>query len=361
MWRGDPSINAYVDHWLAPRLEAQYGIALNPVDAEGPAILNTLVVEREAHRTMGTADLIWINGETFHNLRRERLLYGPWAGRLPNAAAVDSASPIVARDFGEAPAGYESPWGRVEFALIYDSTRFRTPPRTYDALAAWVRAHPGRFTYDQSFTGLAFVKGLMYHLGGGAEAFAGPFDSAHYAAVSPRVWAWLDRWRSDLWRGGEVYPRDVAEVEQLFANREIDFAMSYNENEVVTKVRQGILPSTARAFVLRDGALANAHFVAIPFNAPHPAAAMVVANFLLSPAAQLEKLRLDVWGDGTVLALPKLGPAWAARFAAVGADPRQVPRDTLDRYAEPEADPRYAERLQADWRTYVRSGGASAP
>src|SRR6185437_12584464 len=103
MWRGDPSINAYVDHWLAPRLEAQYGIALNPVDAEGPAILNTLVVERKAHRTTGTADLIWINGETFHNLRRERLLYGPWAGRLPNAAAVDSASPIVARDFGEAP------------------------------------------------------------------------------------------------------------------------------------------------------------------------------------------------------------------------------------------------------------------
>ena len=34
--------------------------------------------------------------------------------------------------------------------------------------------------------------------------------------------------------------------------------------------------------------------------------AMVVADFLLSPEAQLEKQRADVWGDGTVLALDRL-------------------------------------------------------
>ena len=361
LWRGDPAINHYVDEWLAPRLAMRYGITLDPVDAQGPAILNALVVEREAGRTVGTADLLWINGETFHNLRREGLLAGPWARSLPAAALVDTASPIVARDFGEDPAGYESPWGRVELALIYDSTRTPEPPRTYEALADWVHAHPGRFTYDQGFTGLAFLTGLMIHLGGGASRFTGPFDSARYVAASARLWDWLARARPDLWRHGAAYPQGVAQLEHLFANREVDFAMSYNENEVVSKVRDGALPATSRAYVLRDGALANAHFVAIPFNAPNAAGAMVVANVLLSPEAQLEKARPDGWGDGSVLAVDRLPPEWARRFARLPADARQVPRDTLARYAEPEASPRYSELLQSDWRTHVRTGTTEDP
>ena len=77
--------------------------------------------------------------------------------------------------------------------------------------------------------------------------------------------------------------------------------MSNNQNEAVTKAMQGVLPATSRALVLRDGTIANAHFLGIPFNAPNAAGAMVVANFLLSPEAQLEKQRPTVWADGTVL------------------------------------------------------------
>ena len=84
-------------------------------------------------------------------------------------------------------------------------------------------------------------------------------------------------------REGTTYPPDVAAMHRLFANGEIDFPMSNNQNEVVTKVRQGILPETARGLVLRDGTIANAHYLGIPFNAPNPAGAMVVADFLLSP------------------------------------------------------------------------------
>jgi hypothetical protein len=116
----------------------------------GPELVNQLVVEREAGRAgAGVASLVWINGETFANLRRERLLAGPWAGRLPNARTSTRASPIVARDFEQDPAGYESPWGRVQFALIWDTLRTPRPPATVVELGAWIRAHPGRFTHDQ--------------------------------------------------------------------------------------------------------------------------------------------------------------------------------------------------------------------
>jgi putative spermidine/putrescine transport system substrate-binding protein len=354
MWRGDPAINAYVDGWVAPRVRDLYGIELRAVEGQGPELVNQLVVEREA-RAAGTTDLVWINGETFHNLRSEDLLYGPWAHRIPNAALVDSASPIIMYDFEQRPNGYESPWGRVQFALIYDTVRTPHPPRTVAELSSWILAHPGRFTHDQSFAGTTFHKVLLYSLGGGVETFQGGFDEQRYREGSELLWQWLERHRPSFWRGGTVYPAGVAELHRLFANAEVDFTMSNNENEVVSKVRQGILPRSARALVLRDGTIANAHYLGIPSSAPNAAGAMVVADFLLSPEAQLEKMKPDVWADGTVLDPARLSPDWRRRFEALAQDPRAIPMDTLRRYARPEVAPEYHERLAADWRERIRA------
>ncbi len=353
-WRGDPAINAYVDGWLAPRLRERYDIRLEAVDAQGPEIVNQLVLESEAGRGRGSASLLWINGETFAALRSESLLAGPWAGILPNAAYIDSSSRIISRDFEQDPRGYESPWGTVQFALIYDTVRTPQPPRSFDELSTWIRAHPGRFTHDQGFTGVTFLKILMYARGGGAEAFAGGFTEEKYERGRLAVFAWLDSLRMSFWRDGATFPPDVAAMHRLFANAEIDFSMSNNQHDVVNKIRRGELPSSARAAVLRDGTIANAHYVGIPFNAPNPAGALVVANLLLSPEAQFEKLQPDVWADGTVLDVSRVPEPWRSRFGELAADARAIPRDTLARYARPEVAPQFHERLSTDWRAWVR-------
>ncbi len=354
MWRGDPSVNAFIDNWVAPRVREQYGVTLQTVNGQGNELVDQLTVEQQAHATTGTASLLWINGETFGALRARKLIAGPWSNVLPSAAMVDSASPIISRDFEQDPAGYESPWGTVQLAMIYDSVRTPQPPRSLAELAAWIRAHPGRFTYDQSFAGITFLKGALYALNGGAATYAGGFDSTKYVAGRTRLFAWLDSLKPFLWRKGTQYPPDVAALHRLFANGEIDFSLSNNQNEAVTKALQGVLPKSSRALVLRDGTIANAHFLGIPFNAPSAAGAMVVANFLLSPEAQLQKQRPTVWADGTVLRLSKLPVEWRARFDSVVNDARLVPADSLRRYARPEVSPRYHERLQADWRRTIR-------
>ncbi len=353
MWRGDPAINAYVDGWVAPHLRERYGIRLTAVEGRGAELVNQLVVEREA-RAGGGADLVWINGETFRNLRAEGLLQGPWAHVLPSAAWVDSASAIVMRDFEQELEGFESPWGRVQFALIYDSLRTPDPPRSVEELGRWILAHPGRFTHDQAFTGMTFLKTLMYALGGGVSSFQGGFREDSYQAGRGQALQWLGRHAPAFWREGAAYPAGVAELHRLFANGEVDFSMSNNENEAVTKARQGVLPPTARPLLLRDGTIANAHYLGIPFNAPNPAGAMVAADFLLSPEAQLEKQRPAVWGDGSVLDLQSLPVEWRERFRALEEDPRSLPGDSLSRYALPEVAPEYHERLTEDWRRSVR-------
>ena len=69
MWRGDPSINSFVDKWVAPRLESQYGITLQTVAGQGNELVDQLTVEKEAGASTGVASLMWINGETFAAMR----------------------------------------------------------------------------------------------------------------------------------------------------------------------------------------------------------------------------------------------------------------------------------------------------
>ena len=358
MWRGDPAINAYIDGWVAPQLKKRFDIDLRAVEGQGPEIVNALVTEREARQERGTASMLWINGETFAQLRSEKLLDGPWAGSLPNGRYVDSSSAIIARDFEQDPMGFESPWGTVQFALIYDSARTPAPPRSVSELAYWIREHPGRFTHDQGFTGVTFLKILMYATGGGVTRFEGGFSDSAYRAGRDSAFSWLRNTTPYFWRRGNTYPPDVAAMHRLFSNGEIDFTMSNNQNEIASKIKRGVLPATSRALLLRDGTIANAHYIGIPFNAPNAAAAMVVANFLLSPEAQLEKQKPDVWADGTVLDQRKLPVEWQQRFETVERDANALSPDSLRKYARPEVAPGYHERILDDWRKMIRRGSA---
>jgi len=72
--------------------------------------------------------------------------------------------------------------------------------------------------------------------------------------------------------------------------------MSFNDGEADNKVAIGLFPKTARAYALETGSLQNTHHLGIVGRSAHKAAAMVVANFLISPATQLEKLKPAVKG-----------------------------------------------------------------
>ena len=258
-------------------------------------MVNTLVTEREALRgRAGTTSLIWINGETFAQLQRERLLSGPWTTSLPNASLVDTTSPIIGRDFEQDPTGYESPWG---WCSSHSSTtanacarirRARFPPWPLDQGASWsVYPRPELHRRDVS-------EGLMYGERR-VERFEHGFDETRYSQGREALFTWLTPLVPYLARG-RTYPPDVAAMHRLFANGEIDFTMSNNQNEVVAKVRQGILPSTSRALLLDEGH--DRQCALSWYSVPTHQILLgrwCFANFLLSPEAQLEKQR-ETWG-----------------------------------------------------------------
>ncbi|PKM38166.1 MAG: ABC transporter substrate-binding protein [Gammaproteobacteria bacterium HGW-Gammaproteobacteria-10] len=350
MWRGNPNINRYMDGYVTVALKQHYGIDLRISSGQGNDLVAQLMAEIEAGSQTSQVDMMWINGETFYQLRRIDALYGPFTGRLPNIAAVDLDNPFINTDFQQPVAGFEIPWGNVQLAHIYDAARTPEPPRTLDALAAWVKAHPGRFTFDTGFTGMTFLKGLLYALAEQPQALHGAFDEAVYQRLSAKLWAYLHGLQPYLWRQGQTFPSSVAELQQLFVNGEVDFSMSNNDAEVELQIRNGVFPATARAYVFDSGSIQNSHYLGITRHSGHLAAALVVGNFLLSPEAQLEKMKLEVWGDGTILDINRLPEQWRKQFLALPTREHAPPRAELQAKALLEPAPEYMIRLFEDFR-----------
>src|SRR3546814_5194528 len=53
---------------------------------------------------------------------------------------------------------------------------------------------------------------------------------------------------------------------QLLDDGEVDIALSFYPSEASSAIASGLLPETARTFVLDGGTIGNTHFVAIPFR-----------------------------------------------------------------------------------------------
>jgi putative spermidine/putrescine transport system substrate-binding protein len=362
MWGGSTEINRFVDDEYGPRLEA-LGITLRRVPlADTADAVNAVLAELEAGRTSdGSIDLIWINGENHATLRQADALHTGWSESLPNAALVDWDDPAVAFDAGLAVDGAESPWGSAQFQFVHDAARTDASdlPRSYAELATWIEANPGRFTYPAlpAFHGTRFLTQWLFELSGGAEGWTDAFDEDAYLAASDELFTLLDRLRPFLWREGETYPNDIADLDRLFANGEVDLTFTQLPAGIGANIDTGILPATARPFVFDSGTIGDHHYLAIPVNASDAAAAMVLANLALEPDLQVAKLDpANGWGDGLAIDVTRLDPAGQAAVEQVtdGLAELAVAPEELAAVRLPNPTAALTDALDRDWQRVVR-------
>ena len=367
MFGGSDAINRFVDETYAPALRDRFDITLKRVPvADTVDAVNLVLSETQAGTDPGAVDLIWINGENFSTLKQAGLLRAGWARKLPNARLVDWDDPAVNRDFGVPVEDMESPWSSAQLQLVHDPKRIPDGelPRSYAEFATWACAHRGRATYvapgPGGFVGTRFLKGALYELTGGAAGWA-EFDQARWDRLSPKLWDYLDRIKPCLWRGGTTYPRDENQLHGLFANREVDLSLTQAVAGPGALIEAGTLPKGARTFVFDRNMIGDYNYVAIPANAPHPAAALVLANLLLEPKLQAAHARPESgFGLGFAIRPDRVeDPADRTLLdqAAAARGPNATPLPDLIRSLAPDADPRYQDLIEREWRTRIPGGG----
>jgi putative thiamine transport system substrate-binding protein len=348
-WGGSERINVYLQ-WAAGELRAAFGIQLEHVKlADTVEVVRRVRAEKAAGRSDGSADLMWINGENFLTLKREGLLFGPFAEALPNYRYVDVAGkPTTQVDFSEPVQGLEAPWGMAQLTFFADAARLPKPPQSVAELIVWARANPGRFTYPKppQFHGTTFVKQVLMETSPDRAVLARPYTEAAFAAQTPALWRALDDLHPQLWRGGRQFPPSTAVMRQMVADGELIIGLTFNPNEAANAIAGKTLPAGVQSWQFEGGTVGNTHFLAIPYNARAKAAAQVTADFLLSPVAQARKADIRHWGDPTVLAMDKLDATQRAAFAAGSAAPGTV-RRAAPTWPEPHGS--WVEPLEKEW------------
>ena len=121
---------------------------------------------------------------------------------------------------------------------------------------------------------------------------------------------------------------------------------------VATGLAQGTYPEAAEQFVFPEGnMIKNKNYLAIPANAPNPAAALIMTNYMSSVESQTSKLQgtgmppgIDPW---------KLSEAEAASLAAASPGLVGLTQADLDANAAPDTNATLVDVIEATWLEYI--------
>jgi len=317
-WGGDENRNNWLNTTVAQHVKENYDITLEVVGMNIDDILAKLSGEKQAGSNKGSIDMIWINGENFYSAKDNGLLWGPFTDKLPNMVTyIDLTDPETLNDFCMPIDGYEAPYAKAQMVMYADTAVTPDLPASAAQLLEFAKANPGKVTYPAlpDFTGSAFVRNIIYELCGWEQfqTMEADYDTVK-AAIEPAL-EYLRQLNPYLWNEGKTFPESSTTVDSMFADGELVMSMSYSPFSVSTGIDQGIYTETTQTFVFDKGTIGNTNYMAIGFNSPNKAGAMVVINAIISGDIQLTQyaqLR-----ELPVVATEKLSEAELAAFDAV--------------------------------------------
>lgn len=315
-WGGDPRVNEWIDNELAPYASDNYGIEVIRVPMNIDEILMKLTNEKN-YSDSGSIDVIWINGENFYYAKQYDLLHGPFLDKIENAKKyIDLEGPEATVDFGYPTEGYEAPWGKAQFVFVHDKEALPEPPKNSGELKEMVMNNRGKFTYPEAvdFVGSAFVRTVIYDIVGYENIRDLPADYDEIKTAIMPAMDYLNEIKPYLWKEGKTYPKDSAQLDGLYQDKEVYIAMDYNANKALSKVMNKSWSESTETFVWEKGTPFNTHFLAIAAKAPHLENSMKLIEAALSPDMQISKANLNGWGDLPVLDYDKLSEAEQKRL-----------------------------------------------
>jgi len=298
------------DH-LIPEFEAKYGIKVTYVRGEGAAANQQLIAAHQAGAkapadayfvSSGGIPLLLGAGVMANVPLNQLLASGP--GINPTIATVTS---------GIEHGGAFLPFHRNQTDIVFDTRVIpaETAPTDLDALAAWAKANPGKFIVTSpsgggSGNGFMQAIALAKITGDDCRAIFTKWDvtkeeAEAYAASDCAKPLW--DFYKDLLPSVEL-TNGNSDTLNLIATGAGAIGTAW-EDMVYDFTGRGLLPPTVRQMLLEEGQVGGGDGLFFPVNGEHPAAGLLMLDFLMSKDVQLKKLSIN----GSRSALTDIDPA----------------------------------------------------
>jgi len=180
------------------------------------------------------------------------------------------------------------PYRGSSVVLAYNTNEVKHPPKTLAQLVKWIKANPGKFTYNSPNTGgsgAAFVQAMLNQY---VPAVDKRFMVSGYKVGLESYWKKglneLKSLQPDIYRSG-FYPNGNTAVVQLVGNSSIWMAPVWSD-QALSAFSENILPPSVKLIQLSPPLNGGPADIGVPVNSPHKAQAEVFLNWLLTPKAQ---------------------------------------------------------------------------
>jgi putative spermidine/putrescine transport system substrate-binding protein len=216
--------------------------------------------------------------------------------------------------------GAAIPYRGSSVVLGYDSTKIATPPKTLAALLDWIRANPGKFTYNSpnsGGSGYAFVETVLDDtisssvLNQMVNGYAPDLESNWNTGL-----ATLKSLNKYVYQG--VYPNGNAAVLSLLGKGQITMAPVWSD-QAITALKTGQLgPNIKLTQISNPPFTGGAAYLAVPKTAKHKKTLYQFVNYILSPQAQ--QMIVDVMSGYPAIDIKYMGASIKEKFADVSAN-----------------------------------------
>jgi putative spermidine/putrescine transport system substrate-binding protein len=289
---GDTNISNWWNDIVKPAFEAaEPGYSFNVTITRGVGDENSAIAARALAALQTKTDPQVDYFEEFEPASLDGSIEaGLWTGltaaNVPNLAMVNPAAVQTPERL---------PYRGSQVLIAYDSSKIATPPKTFADILAFAKANPGRFTYgrpDKGGSGSNFVIRAIHEANGrDPAAFTREnFEAAKAEDMLQKAWAILKDLHPHTFGEG-TYPAGNTPALQLLAQGAVDMIPAWSD-QALQGIKQGVLPETIKVVQLQDLALCGGFaYSAIPSNATDPEGALKLANFMLSPEAQISCVR----------------------------------------------------------------------
>jgi putative spermidine/putrescine transport system substrate-binding protein len=180
------------------------------------------------------------------------------------------------------------PYRASSVVLAYNSNDVKQPPTSLSALMTWIKANPGKFTYNtpaSGGSGAAFVEGVIKT--GINASDKTTFETGYNTALENQWQSGLQdlkNLKSSIYNNG-FYPDGNTPVLQLLANNSISMAPVWSD-QALTALSDHQLPSNIKLLQLSPPFDGGPAYLGVPRYSAHAKQAYTFLNWLLTPNVQ---------------------------------------------------------------------------
>lgn len=260
----------------------KYGIEFNLAMGEKQALTSKVIAEKES--ASGSIDVMKVGGEDTKTTIDAGVFMGPTLDYIWSKDELDAG--LSVRQEGVEHGGYLVPIHRNQTGLLYNPDVVTDPPQTWEELEAWIEANPKQFGFcdpNEGGSGQAMVLSAIDNVAGGLDKYYGDTEVEDEDIANwDEVWQWFYD-RKDLVTITTSNPDSLSRLNQ----GELSLVVAWDDQTTST-MASGELFKNAVLYIPEFGMVGGGDSAGILNNATHPAASLLLLNYLTSEEAQVQ-------------------------------------------------------------------------